>query len=128
MERLQANQLNHEVQMARFDQTLQLLENPDDACCPLCTQALDGKGWQELRDRTLRERDEVQNQIWIIREQLAVSDSEIQVLRQEYRVLEEELEKYAPILEERGQLKAKLATVDSLQDRLQAMSARKEHS
>ncbi len=123
MERLQANQLNHEVEIARFDQTLKLLENPDEACCPLCEQSLDGQNWQDLRDRTMQERDEVQNQIWAIREQLAVSESEIQVLRQEYRVLEEELAKYAPILEERGQLKAKLASVDTLQDRLQAMSA-----
>jgi DNA repair protein SbcC/Rad50 len=123
MERLQANQLNHEVELARFDQTLRLLENPDEAHCPLCEQSLDGGNWQILRDRTLQERDDVQNQIWAIREQLAVSDSEIQVLRQEYRVLEEELAKYAPILEERGLLKAKLGEVDTLQDRLQEMSA-----
>jgi DNA repair protein SbcC/Rad50 len=123
MERLQANQLNHEVELARFDQTLRLLEDPDDACCPICRQALGAQQWQELRDRTLSERDEVQNQIWAIREQLAVSESEIQVLRQEYRVLETELAKYSYILEERGQLKAKLASAGSLQDRLQAMSA-----
>ncbi|MGC1310509.1 MAG: SMC family ATPase [Phormidesmis sp.] len=123
MERLQANQLNHEVTLARFEQTLAQLADPDEACCPLCEQPLKGKDWQALRDRTLEERDEVQNQIWAIREQLAVSEREIQVLRQEYRVLEEELAKYAPVLEERGQLKAKLASADTLQDRLQAMSA-----
>jgi DNA repair protein SbcC/Rad50 len=123
MERLQANQLNCELELAQFEQTLQRLADPDEACCPLCEQPLDGKRWQELRDRTLAERDEVQNQIWVIREQLAVSDSEIQVLRQEYRVLEAELAKYAPILEERGQLKAQLAAARSLQDRMQAMSA-----
>ncbi|MEM9092089.1 MAG: SMC family ATPase [Cyanobacteria bacterium P01_F01_bin.53] len=123
MERLQANQLNYEVQLERFDRTLQLLEDPDAARCPVCEQPLKGHDWQVLRDRTLQERDDVQNQIWAIREQLAVSESEIQVLRQEYRVLEEELAKYAPILEERGQLKAKLASADTLQDRLQEMSA-----
>ena len=123
MERLRANQRNHEVSLSRFDQTLSLLEASDIACCPLCEQVLDGSQQQVLRDRTLKERDEVQNQIWAIREQLAVSESEIQVLRQEYRVLEEELAKYAPILEERGLLKAKIASADSLQDRLQEMSA-----
>jgi DNA repair protein SbcC/Rad50 len=122
MERLQANQLNCEVELARFDQTLKFLENPDEAHCPLCEQSLNGGQWQALRDRTLQERDDVQNQIWVIREQLAVSEREIQVLRQEYRILEEELAKYAPILEERGLLKAKLGEVDSLQDRLQEMS------
>ncbi len=124
MERLQANQLHHQIAIAQHNQTLtQLEEDPDNACCPMCEQPLDGQRWQALRDRTLSERDEVQNQVWAIREQLAVSDSEIQVLRQEYRVLEEELAKYAPILEERGQLKAKLASVGKLQDQLQAMTA-----
>lgn len=123
MERLQANQLNHEVELAQFDRTLQQLEDPDAACCPLCEQPLGGQRWQALRDRTQQERDEVQNQIWVIREQLAVCESEIQVLRREYRVLEEELARYAPILEERGQLKAKLASVDTLQGQLQEMTA-----
>ena len=123
MERLRSDQRNHELSLSRFDQTLSLLEDPDMVCCPLCEQTLGGQQQQLLRDRTLKEKDEVQNQIWAIREQLAVSESEIQVLRQEYRVLEEELAKYAPILEERGLLKAKIASADSLQDRLQEMSA-----
>ncbi|MGB3293637.1 MAG: SMC family ATPase [Phormidesmis sp.] len=123
MERLQANQLNHEIELAQFDRTLQQLDNPEAACCPLCQQSLGGQSWQALRDRTQQERDDVQNQIWVIREQLAVCESEVQVLRREYRVLEEELARYAPILEERGQLKAKLASADTLQDRLQEMTA-----
>ena len=122
MERLQANQLNYEVTLAQFEQRLKLLGDPDTACCPLCDQRLTESSWQVLRDQTLRDRDDVQNQIWAIREQLAVSEREIQVLRQEYRVLEKELSKYAPILEERGQLRAKLASADTLQDRLQEMT------
>lgn len=123
MERLQANQLNHEIELAQFDRTLQQLDDPEAACCPLCEQSLGGQTWQALRDRTQQERDDIQNQIWVIREQLAVCESEIQVLRREYRVLEKELARYAPILEERGQLKAKLASADTLQDRLQEMTA-----
>ncbi|MEM9948287.1 MAG: SMC family ATPase, partial [Cyanobacteria bacterium P01_D01_bin.36] len=121
MERLQANQLNHELALAQLDQTLQLLEAPEKVHCPLCAQALGKKRQKKLRDRTTEERNEIQNQIWAIREQLAVSESEIQVLRQEYRALEDELAKYSHILEERGQLKAKLASVDRLQDQLQTM-------
>ena len=123
MERLQANQVNYELQLAQFDQTLKQLEDPDAACCPLCEQDLDGQAWQELRDRSHRERDEVQNQIWAVREQLAVCESEIQTLRREYRELEAELAKYAPVLEERGQLKAKLASADTLQDRMVEMGS-----
>ncbi|MGD1900394.1 MAG: AAA family ATPase [Phormidesmis sp.] len=122
MEGLQSTQLNCEVTLSQLEQRLQLLEDPDEAHCPLCEQALVGEPWAMLRDRTATERDDVQNQIWAIREQLAVSDSEIQVLRQEYRALEEELAKYVPILEERAELKAKLVSVDALQDRLRAMT------
>ena len=123
MERLQANQVNYEIQLAQLDQTIKQLEDPDAACCPLCEQSLDGQSWQDLGDRTRQERDEVQNQIWVIREQLAVCESEIQTLRREYRELEDELAKYAPVLEERGQLKAKLASVDLLQNQLQEMGS-----
>ncbi|PZO19759.1 MAG: ATP-binding cassette family protein [Leptolyngbya foveolarum] len=123
MERLQANQVNYEIQLAQFDQTLKQLADPDAACCPLCEQTLEGKTWQELRDRTHQERDDIQNQIWVVREQLAVCESEIQTLRREYRELEEELAKYAPVLEERGQLKAKLASTNTLQNRIQEMGS-----
>ena len=123
MERLQTNQVNYEIQLAQFDQTLKQLADPEAACCPLCEQTLTGNTWQELRDRTHQERDDVQNQIWAIREQLAVCESEIQTLRREYRELEEELAKYAPVLEERGQLKAKLASADTLQNRIQEMGS-----
>ena len=122
MERLRESQRNCEVELARFDQMLTLLEDPDEAHCPLCAQTLKSADWQKLRDRTKAQREDVQNQIWVIREQLAVSESEIQTLRQEYRVLEEELASYSTFLEEKGQLKAKLASVDTLQDRLLAMS------
>jgi len=123
MERLQGEQVNYEIQLAQFDQTLKQLEDPDAACCPVCEQTLEGKTWQELRDRTHQERDDAQNRIWVIREQLAVCESEIQTLRREYRELEEELAKYAPILEERGQLKAKLASTNTLQNRIQEMGS-----
>ena len=123
MERLQANQVNYEIQLAQLDLTLKQLEDPDAACCPLCEQTLTGSTWQELRDRTAQERDDLQNQIWATREQLAVCESEIQTLRREYRELEEELAKYAPVLEERGQLKAKLASADTLQDRILKMGS-----
>ncbi|MGC1524796.1 MAG: AAA family ATPase [Phormidesmis sp.] len=122
MAQLQARQRDYEGELAQLAQTLQRLTDPDEAHCPVCEQALNGQTWESLRDRTTKERDDIQNQIWTIREQLAVSDSEIQVLRQEYRALEGELAKYATFLEERGQLKAKLASVDAAANRLQAMS------
>ena len=126
MEKLQADQRNHEASMAQLDQTLLRLDQPEKAHCPMCRQQLNEESWQELRERTLTEREEMQNQIWTIREQLAVSESEIQVLRREYRELEDELTGYASILESRGELKAKLASVDALQERLQLLDKERE--
>ncbi|WP_038016362.1 AAA family ATPase [Synechococcus sp. PCC 7335] len=123
MERLRESQRNCEVELGKLDQTLALLEDPDESHCPLCAQALEGANWQKLGDRVREQREDVQNQIWAIREQLAVSESEIQVLRQEYRALEAELASYSSFLEEKGQLKEKLASVDTWQGQLQEMGA-----
>ena len=78
MERLQANQLNHEVTLAQFDQRLKVLEDLMWPAVRFVTSVWREGHWQVLRDKTLRDRDDVQNQIWTIREQLAVSESEIQ--------------------------------------------------
>lgn len=123
MERLRENQRHCEVELDKFNHMLSLLVDPDDAHCPLCAQTLDGANWQKLRDRLQEQKEDVQNQIWVIREQLAVSESEIQTLRQEYRALETELASYSLFLEKKGQLKAKLDSVDTLQNKLQAMNA-----
>ncbi|MEM8504102.1 MAG: SMC family ATPase [Cyanobacteria bacterium P01_D01_bin.1] len=123
MERLRESQRHCEVELEKFDQMLSLLSDPDEAHCPLCAQTLDGANWQKLGDHIREQREDVQNQVWVIREQLAASESEIQTLRQEYRVLETELASYFDFLEKKGQLKAKLDSVENLQDKLQAMSA-----
>ncbi|MEO1401544.1 MAG: SMC family ATPase [Cyanobacteria bacterium J06635_1] len=114
MERLQADQRNYEVQLAQIDQKIKLLAEPH-AVCPLCDRPLQEHG-QRVMVAQQQQRQAVQDQIWVIREQLAVSEREIQVLRQEYREIEGELSKYADVLQQRGQLQAQIessATVDS---------------
>jgi DNA repair protein SbcC/Rad50 len=53
-------------------------------------------------------QQEILNQIWVIRDQLAASEREIQVLRQEYRTIEMRLSQYGEVMQERGQLQAQL--------------------
>jgi exonuclease SbcC len=120
MERLQAHQRDYEVQIAQLDQKMQLLSQPD-AACPLCDRALDADHWQVVLERHQQEQQELQNQIWVIREQLAVSEREIQVLRREYREIEQELNKYGSILERRGQLQEQLNVTDDVQTQLQRL-------
>lgn len=126
MERLQANHRTYEIQLAQLDQKLRLLSEPN-AVCPVCDRALDEQHWHLVLERHRLQQDEAQTQIWVIREQLAVSEREIQVLRQEYRELEAELTHYAEILQRQGHLQAQLDSTADVQQRLQALEEERAH-
>lgn len=130
MERLQAHQRDYETQLAHLEQKFELLKQPD-AACPLCDRPLDELHWTLVRQKHEEQRQEILNRIWVVREQLAVSEREIQVLRQEYRCLDQELSEFTAILERRGQLQEQLHTTDTLSQTLgktQAEVARIEKS
>ena len=59
--------------------------------------------------------------MWVVREQLAVSEREIQVLRHEYRQLEDELAPYEELRERRGHLQAQLDGLSQDQNRLESL-------
>ena len=126
MERLQAEQRGYELQLAQVEQKLQLLQQPD-APCPVCDRPLNQHHWEAVVQTHHQEREDLQRQIWVIREQLAVSEREIQVLRQEYRELEDSLANYAQILEQRGHLMAKLSSNESVTQQLASLSAERSH-
>lgn len=121
LEQLQARLTDHEKR-------LQLLEiqarEPLQAGrhCPLCDSALDQQHWQQVQAKHQLEQDDLRNQIWVLREQLAVSDREITILRQEYREVEQELAPYGSLLERRGQLQAQLAAIATNQIRCQEIA------
>ncbi|MEO1590517.1 MAG: SMC family ATPase [Cyanobacteria bacterium J06632_22] len=106
MEKLQAEQRILEAELGHLDQKLRLFKDPE-APCPVCDRPLQDHS-AELAQTYQQDYDDTQKRIWVIREQLAVSEREIQVLRQEYRDLEAELHPYAATLEQRGQLQAQL--------------------
>ncbi|MCU0527289.1 MAG: SMC family ATPase [Elainella sp. Prado103] len=87
--------------------------------CPLCHRPLDEHHWQVVMDHHQQEKQEIQRQLWVIREQLTTSDREIRVLRQEYREVEQELSRYGAVLEQRGKLQEQLQGVLQGQQRLQ---------
>lgn len=89
--------------------------------CPLCDRPLDAHHWELVLSRYRAEQKEIQDQLWVLREQLATSDREIQLLRQEYRELEQELAPYAQILQRQGQLQAQMQGVVADQSRLQQL-------
>jgi exonuclease SbcC len=91
--------------------------------CPLCDRPLDEHHWNLVLEKHHVRKQETLDQIWMIREQLAVSEREIQVLRQEYRELEQELTQYGPVLERRGQLQEQLQTMVGMQMTLEQVAA-----
>lgn len=130
MERLQAQQRNYESQLDAISQKLQLLkerstpENGEEQIyppCPLCDRPLDEHHWHLVQEKHTSEQQQILNQIWVIREQLATSELEIKVFRQEYRDLDRELAGLSPALEKRGQLKAVLDVTGQKLARLQQL-------
>ena len=142
MERLQANQRNYEVQLSEINQKIQMLErksgdravgeqlqredepvNSQFPPCPLCDRPLDEHHWNLVQQKHQTQQQEILNQIWVVRDQLAISEREIQILRQEYRDLDRELSNLTPALEKRGQLQAQLEFTSEISVRLQNLSA-----
>ncbi|MGF1458566.1 MAG: AAA family ATPase [Leptolyngbyaceae cyanobacterium] len=126
MERLQAEQRTYEMQLGQIEQKLQLLQQPN-AACPVCDRPLEQHNWQDVLQKHQAEREDLQREIWVIREQLAVSEREIQVLRQEYRELEDQLAGYGPMLEQRGSLMAKLNSSESVAQQLASLAEERSH-
>jgi DNA repair protein SbcC/Rad50 len=108
-----------EVQPQRL--TVLTSEQPSVAYppCPLCDRPLDEHHWTVVLEHHRTEQQEIQQQLWVIREQLTTSDREIRILRQEYRDLDKELAQYGATLERRGQLQQQLQGILGEQQRLQ---------
>ena len=124
-ERLQENQRRYEKQLAELTQKIEMLQT-QNAICPLCDRPLDEAHGHHVMQKTTAEQQSVQEQFWVVREQLAVCDRELQVLRQEYAQLSQELAPYEKLLEQRGQLEARLEATDEVYDRLYELSEEKE--
>ncbi|MBW4491521.1 MAG: SMC family ATPase [Oscillatoria princeps RMCB-10] len=125
MERLQAHQRDCETKLAELEQKLQMLQVPD-ATCPLCDRPLDEEHYNLVVQKNRAEQEEVINQLWVLREQLATSEREIQVLRAEYQQLNHQLAGYETLRERRGSLQAQLDATESDRLRLQQMAAEKD--
>ncbi|MBC6420199.1 MAG: AAA family ATPase [Hormoscilla sp. SP5CHS1] len=129
MERLQADQRSYETQLGELNQKIQMLngtripcgsaaqstastdesqENESFGVCPLCDRPLDEHHWHLVQQIHLCQQQEILDRLWVVREQLATSDREIQILRTEYQELDLQLRQLTPALEKRGELQARL--------------------
>lgn len=125
MERLQGQEREYERLLGELEKKLQMLRTPD-ASCPLCESPLDEHHWNRVLDKTKEEYKAIEDQLWVLREQKAVSDREIQVLRQEYREIDHKLSNYDNLREQRGQLAAQLQSISDNQQELQQLATQKQ--
>lgn len=88
---------------------------------------LDEHHWNRVVDKTKIEYKDTEGQLWVFREQMAYSDREIQVLRQEYREVSQQLTPYDSLREQRGQLAAQLESTSDAEQQLQQIAAQKQH-
>jgi exonuclease SbcC len=125
MERLQAHQRDYERLLGELEQKLQMLQTPN-AVCPLCERPLDEHHWNRVVNKTKSEYKDVEGQLWVVREQIATSDREIQVLRQEYQEIRQLLLPYDGLREQRGKLAAQLQATTDIEQQLQQIVTEKQ--
>jgi exonuclease SbcC len=122
IERLKAHQGDYAAQMEEMERKIQMLQVPD-AICPLCDRSLDEQHWDLVSRKHATQHQELMHQVWLVKEQLAVSEQEIKVLRQNYSELSQELAGYESLREYRGQLVAQLDANDRDGETLQRLQA-----
>ena len=115
--KLQENQRIYERQLHELKQKLDMLANPD-ATCPLCDRELDEHHHHQVVGKTKQQQQEIQEQIWVIREQLSTCDRELQLLRHEYHDISREISSYDSLQQQFGQLEAQLEATEAVYDQL----------
>ena len=125
LERLQESQRNCEEQIEELRQKLDILQNPS-AVCPLCEQNLDEHHRHQVVQKTHTQQEEIQNHVWVIKEQIATCERELNLLRKEYAQLRSELDIYDGLMQQKGQLEARLSASVEVQQRLEAITQEKQ--
>lgn len=124
--KLQENQRLYEKQLHELKQKLEMLDNPD-ATCPLCDRELDEHHRHQVVGKTQRQQQEIQDQIWVIREQLSTCDRELQLLRQEYQDISREISTYDSLQQQFGQLEAQLEATEAVYDQLRVTQEERDN-
>jgi exonuclease SbcC len=89
-----------------------------DAPCPLCDRPLDAAHWQLVQTKHQQESQDLQGDIWVIKEQLAASNCEIEILREEYRHLKKEIAPLNDLIQRQGTLQERIKAISEAKQRL----------
>jgi exonuclease SbcC len=127
IEHLASNQREYDAKLKELDQKLHLLnqgiegQTQEYPPCPLCDRPLDEHHWHLVVDKHQNQQKELRDLLWVVREQLTISEREIEVLRTEYREIQKEVANYDELRERRGRLQAQLDAIDKDEERVREL-------
>ncbi len=117
LERLKTRLADSEAAFNKLESKMRQLTVPN-APCPLCDRPLDDAHWQLVQKKHKQESRDLQAEIWVVKEQQAASNCEIQVLREEYRSLTKELAPLNDLIQRKGTLQERLKAIAEAQQKL----------
>jgi exonuclease SbcC len=117
LERLKTRLADSEAAFNKLEAKMRQLTVPN-APCPLCDRPLDESHWQLVQKKHKQESRDLQADIWVVKEQQAASNCEIEVLRDEYRNLKKELAPLNDLIQRKGTLQERLKAIAEAQQRL----------
>ncbi|BBC24706.1 AAA family ATPase [Pseudanabaena sp. ABRG5-3] len=117
LERLKTRLADSEAAFHKLESKMRQLTVPN-APCPLCDRPLDADHWQLVQKKHKQESRDLQADIWVVKEQQAASNCEIEVLREEYRVLKKELAPLNDLIQRKGTLQERLKAIAEAKQRL----------
>ena len=122
LERLKTRLADSEAAFHKLEAKMRQLTVPN-APCTLCDRPLDEAHWQLVQKKHKQESRDLQADIWIVKEQQAASNCEIEVLREEYRVLKKELAPLNDLIQRKGTLQERLKAIAEAKQRLVQIDA-----
>ena len=120
LNRLKERQIECEQRIQDHHTKSQELQQPDTPC-PVCDRPLDQSHLLLIEKKHQISYQELQSELWLIKEQQGVSECEIQVLRDEYRHLKVELEQLNSLIQKKGNLEAQIKSNQQAEQRLQEL-------
>ncbi len=124
-EKLVINQRNYEEKIDELQQKLNLLNTPDSNC-PLCEQELDEHHRYNVIEKTEKQQQEIQEQIWFLQEEMSVIKLDIKSLKIEGQQLEQNLQGSSIIQQEFYQVEAQLDQAGEVKIKLRNLIKQKE--
>ncbi|EAZ92557.1 hypothetical protein CY0110_02489 [Crocosphaera chwakensis CCY0110] len=125
-EKLIVNQKNYTEKIEELQKKINLLNNPESTC-PLCEQNLDESRRHHVIEKTNKQQEQLQQQIWFLQEELSVIKRDIKSLISEDRELENQLKNSGNIQQEFSRIEAQLDQAGEVKVKLKKLLKDKEN-